>query len=101
MEDNKVKGYPLFEGRGSDRELVDDEHSTTGDGHPGRRGSTTGDGHPARINNASSTTGDGHPDREYSTTGDGHPDRNTSGKKESILDKVVDKLTGEDHSTRS
>ncbi len=101
-ENNKVKGYPLFEGMDKNRELVDDEHSTTGDGHPartaGKRGSTTGDGHPDRRG---STTGDGHPNRRGSTTGDGHPDRNMATKDQGFVEKIVDTLTGEDHSKQA
>ncbi len=81
MEENKkVSGYPLFEGMGSDRKVEgSDEHSTTGDGHPPRKGSTTGDGK----------------DRRGSTTGDGHPGRHDKG----IVEKVTDALTGENHTS--
>lgn len=65
MDDKQkqVAGFPQ-----TDKEM-DDEHSTTGDGHPGRRGSTTGDGKGARTG---STTGDGHPARKQ-MTGDQMP----------------------------
>ncbi len=53
--EKKVQGFPNAE------KTKDDEHSTTGDGHPGRRGSTTGDGKGPRKG---STTGDGHPPRK-------------------------------------
>lgn len=85
MEENKkVKGYPLFEKFDSDRNLKDDTDSTTGDGHPER--STTGDGHPPRYGKD-----------DHSTTGDGHAPRYGE-HKESFVDKMMDKLTGEDHS---
>jgi len=84
-EQKKVSGYPLFEKPDSKREISNDEYSTTGDGHPDREGSTTGDGHPDRD--------------ESSTTGDGHPPRKGNGKAEKpFMDKVMDTLTGEDHS---
>ncbi len=54
-EQKKVATFPATE------KQQDDEHSTTGDGHPGRRGSTTGDGKGDRTG---STTGDGHPPRK-------------------------------------
>lgn len=57
-EQKKVAGFPNVE----EERRADDEHSTTGDGHPGRRGSTTGDGH--KDDRRGSTTGDGHPPRQ-------------------------------------
>ncbi|HEX2916753.1 MAG TPA: hypothetical protein VH186_38690 [Chloroflexia bacterium] len=54
-EQKRVAGFP------NTGQTQDDEHSTTGDGHPGRRGSTTGDGKGSRRG---STTGDGHPPRK-------------------------------------
>ena len=53
-EQNKVAGFP------ETGKNQDDEHSTTGDGHPPRQGSTTGDG---KLSKEGSTTGDGHPPR--------------------------------------
>ncbi len=59
-EQKKIDGFPQ-----SDKDQArgaDDKHSTTGDGHPNRRGSTTGDGHDG--DKRGSTTGDGHPPRK-------------------------------------
>ncbi len=53
-EQSKVAGFP------QSSSSQDDEHSTTGDGHPPRKGSTTGDGKQGKEG---STTGDGHPPR--------------------------------------
>lgn len=58
-DEMKVSGFPDSD-KMSDKQQ-DDEHSTTGDGHPGKRGSTTGDGKGERKG---STTGDGHPPRK-------------------------------------
>ena len=59
-EQQKVSGFPEQD-KDTERQ-ADDDHSTTGDGHPGRRGSTTGDGHKGARRG--STTGDGHPPRQ-------------------------------------